>query len=565
MGVAVAVAVDFDLTLEEQCQAIWEATDARHVEMDAIRSTAPLLRLWDGDYKLHHVVQNEDEATFDDPDNDTGPGRLVLDFDTPAAQWIHDMRGRMERGEKRNVHLSVDYCGGRWSGRMADAEVETDERGYSKLIVTFRSDYEELKWYRLWSNPVLPAAIQAPRVFMLGGPAIWVLKTALFLNVLREQTSLWSIPDDPMKLANWTSGLDMSNWTVAIKPTSFLDDLNAGTIWALLFSRWKDWHSASQMILEDAELSVQWRRWFTGDPAPWPGAHLRHGCLVIDIVDKSGVEAGTANGGTLFGGLTRAVRTFTDDFTESIENPLTTLPVVPAYRTPGVLNTDPRVPYVYYTPNSPGVTQASFKQTPATGIQMTTGGHSMPGVNETISAGIQAVGDILGNLFQIGSVGGSVDTMLKPFYEDTILAWIAVKLLERARASGDFRYFEYFIESSGKAYTISSLLAIRAGAFATRTWFSTSVEIQDGAPYLIGDQGKGHFWKGDRIVVAVKGDLNRRMHVDRVSQLTLSWSRGQRPAYAITVGNANGQEDPIARLAARLEHFKAGMQELGAF
>lgn len=562
---ALTAVPDFDLSLEEQCNAIMAVTEAREREMQQVRRRPALKRLWDGDYNLHHIVQNEDEYLVEDPDNDTGPGQLILDFNTPAAQWVHDMWGRMQRGEKRNVHYSVDHCGGRWSGRMVDADVQTDDRGYSKLVVTFKSDYEELKWYRLWSNPVLPAAIQAPRVFMLGGPAIWVLKTALFLNVLREQTSLWSLPDDPMKMSNWSSGLDMSNWTVAIKPTSFMEDLNAGTIWALLFSRWKDWHSASQMILEDAELSVQWRRYFEGDPPPWPGANLRHGCLVIDIVDKSGVEAGTANGGTLFGGLTRAVRSFTDDFTESVEDPTSFLPAVPEYRQPGVLNTDPRVPYVYYPKKSPGVRQASFKTTVATGIQMTTGGHSMPGINETISAGIQAVGDILGNLFQVGSIGGSVDTMLKPFYEDTILAWIAIKLLERARASGDFRYFEYFIESTGKAYTISSLLAIRAGAFATRTWISTSVEIQDAAPYMIGDRGQGHFWKGDRIIVDVPGDWTHRMHVDRVKKLSLSAKRGQHDAYTLSVGNPAGQEDPFTRLAAKLEYFKAGMQELGAF
>ena len=51
-------------------------------------------------------------------------------------------------------------------------------------------------------------------------------------------------------------------------------------------------------------------RYLPGDPLPWPGADLRYGTLVIDIVDKSGVLTGTSHGGTIFSGLQRTVVQF---------------------------------------------------------------------------------------------------------------------------------------------------------------------------------------------------------------------------------------------------------------
>ena len=176
---------------------------------------------------------------------------------------------------------------------------------------------------------------------------------------------------------------------------------------------------------------------------------------------------------------------------------------------------------------------------------------------------IQFIGDVAGNALRIGSIGGSIATMVMPFLEDTILAWISIKLFQRAQMLGDFRYFEYFIESAGKAYTLASLMVIRAGAWATRTWFSAFVDVQDGAPYMVGAHGKGHFGKGDRIVVAKPG--GRRLHVDRVRTVTLSWSRGKHANYGLVVGNDDAQQDPVVRLMARIERIRTALQDLGVF
>lgn len=561
-----APVVDLGLSLEEQCRAIWNATERRDLEMAAERRRAPVIRLWTGaNADLVHIVECEDESTWEDPENDLGTGTLVLDFALPQAQWLNDMYGRIERGEARNVLVSVDYVGTRWSGLLEEVSVDTDELGYTKLTATFKSDFEQLQWKLLWSTPTMPAAFQPIRVFGLGGPAPWVLMTSLLINLWRENASLWTLPDDPMKLENWTQGFDMSTWTVVVKPGSFAEWMNKGVPWGILTSRFKYWHEAAAAMLADGELSLRWRRWFTGDPAPWPGARVRHGALVVWVEDKSGVLSGTSNGGTLFDGLTRTIRSYTEDFVENIEQTITDMPVKSAYRLPGHLSTEPEVPYVYYPPDSPGVRRSSFKQRPAKGVQMVTGGHSMPGINETISAVAQAIFDIVGNQLQIGSLGGSVDAILKPFYEDTVLAWVAVKLLKRAQVSGDFRLFEYFISSAGKAYTIDTLMVIRKGVHDTRTIFSGELEIADAAPYMLGDNGRGHYTRGDRIATRIPGDITERIHVERVSKTLLTTGPDRAASWDVTVGDDRIQQDPLLRLAADIDWAKSELKEAGVF
>lgn len=558
---------DFSLSLAEQCEAIWDATEARHREMDEIRKRPALIRLWDGNRRLQHLIRSDDEFSLDDPDNDTGPGTITLDFELPEAQYLFDMYGRKKRGESINVLVTVDYAGGRWSGLLDKVEIDENEYGYQQCIAHFLSDYEQLKWKQLWSNPVFAAIFQFPRVFLLGGPARWVLLTALQINLWRENSSIWHLPDDPTQLSGWFTGMDQYNWPVRVKPLSFMDDLAAGTPFALLASRWKTWHDVAQMILEDAELSVTWRRWLEGDPPPWPGAQIKHGTLIVGIEDKSGIFEGTANGGSLFDGFTRGIRqTLSDLYEDAItENGGAEPPTIEDYRIPGRLLTNRRAPYVFYSPKSPALRHLSHISSPAKGKQINTGGHSAPGVNEAISAAVQGVFDIIGNALQIGSIGGSVDSILRMFYEDTVLAWISVKLYDRAMNDGDFGLYEYFVDSTGKAYTLSSFMVIRAGIYATRTWFSCAMEVGDGAPYLVGYNGQGHFGKGDRVSTVLRGDRSRTLQMDRVRAVNLSRKRGQRETYTLTIGNNSAQEDPIVKLMARLEKMKADLHDVGVF
>lgn len=422
-----------------------------------------------------------------------------------------------------------------------------------------------MKWYSVWSNPFLPCGFQFPRAFLLAGPVTWILRLSLFLQLWREHNPFLTWPDDPLDVGNWlTMGLDMSDWHMVVKPESFLHAVQSGVVWGVVTSRWQNYHDMAHYLLEDSELSVMCRRYLPGDPLPWAGAHLRYGTLVIDFVDKSGVLTGTSHGGNIFSGLVRTALEFADDFVDSTIDVVSDADTPSDYFTIGKRLTDPAKPYVIFREgDSSPIQTSSWIYSPTKGVQIEVGGHSAPGVNEAISATIQAIGDILGGLAQIGSLGGTIDTLLQPLYEDTILAWQAHKSNQRAANTGWDRLFSYFQEGAGKAFTIASLLVLRAGMWATKTVVSWRVQVSDGAPFMVGDNGIGHFFLDDRVGLVLKGDT--AIHMDRCRRLDLAWGPDAPPEWNISIGDDRIWQDPAQRALGRIERLIGGLHDLGVW
>lgn len=402
----------------------------------------------------------------------------------------------------------------------------------------------------------------------MAGPVDWVLKLVLFVNIFREHFPLLTWPDDPLDLTEWFTGLDTWNWNVVVAPNGFLKSMASGIVWGIVAPRMTNWHDMSHTMLEDAELLVTCTRYLAGDPPPWKGARLRHGQLVVDIVDKSGVFVGTSNGGSIFDGLIRTIVEFADDFIDStvelIVDSSTTVPQ--DYFRFGHKYTDKRMPYVVYLEgeNSP-IQTSQFITSPTKCVQVITGGHSFPGVNEVISASIQAGFDILGSLIFMGGLGGVIDTLVKPLYEDVILAWWVVKSPIRAQHSGWSRYFEYMVDAPGKAYTIASLFVLRAGFWATKNVVSWKVQVNDGLPYMIGDRGLGHFFLEDRVGLVLKGDETNAIHMDRCRKLDLGWDENAPVEWQINIGDDRIWQDPAQRAWGKIEAIVAALRDLGVW
>ena len=125
-------------------EQIWDATRAHRKAEENTRRAEPLVRLWNAEWDLQHLVSNSYSAQFSFISNDTGPGRLEIPADSPAAQWIHDYNGRLERDEGRNVFITVDHCGARWSGILDKYSLEQREDGDVALVADFLHDYEHL-------------------------------------------------------------------------------------------------------------------------------------------------------------------------------------------------------------------------------------------------------------------------------------------------------------------------------------------------------------------------------------------------------------------------------------
>jgi hypothetical protein len=550
----------------------------RRQKRAASRLRRPLVRIWDGDWNLIGRIEDEVSAEFEWKLNETGVGTLELPEDHYVTEWISDFQGPSygfgpfeSAGRKRNVHITVDKDGARWGGRMKSFTVRKGDHK-TTMLITFLHDYEELKYIYCWANPFLPCVFQFPKIFILAGPTRWVLKMFAFLNILRIQGNLWTIPDDPLEPSEWFRAIDMSQWSVVVKPSAFLDDAST---WMLGGTRFKKWHDLASAPLEDAQLMVDCRRWLTGDPPPWDGApELRNGALVIDIIDKSylrNTSSGTGTGGWIWDGILKTLNTFSPNYVEEYVNVVDDPNDPGEYKIPLWLGTAPGAPWVTFREGDiTGIESSEFTHAPATAVQVMTGGHSMPGVNEAISATVQAVGDIITSNIQyqgygIGAQGGAIDAILRPIYSDTILAFMAWKSVLRANAAGWSHYGEIFQTGADKAFTISALMVMRAGFLATEQQTSYKLQVVDGAPYFIGDNGKGHFWLGDRIGATIRGMKKGRIYVDQVYSLALKWDRDTAPNWLIGVGKDKQLERGPERAMRHIQEFAADLQQAGLF
>jgi len=548
---------------------VYEMAQATQQQRQIQRFSRPLVRLWDANWVLRGTAVAEIHADFIWLLNESGTGKLVLPFDNYLAQWA---TASVTHQNPQNVHITVDKNGARWGGRLSKATVLTDNQGIVTVQLDFLHDYEELKHICVWSNPLLPAIFQFPKDFLLAGPSVWVLKTALFLQLFRLETPLWALPDDPTDLQQWFD-LDQSNWPIVVAPSDFLTD---NSLWTVFVSRWKMFHDAAAPTLDFAQLAVVCRRWLTGDPPPWPGAVLRNGCLVIDFVDKSGFYTGTSGGGNAFSGLIYTAEVLINDFLDAQDVILPDPNDPYEFQPTGWIGTLPSAPWVIYRPEKhTGIQSSQFILTPFTDVQMLSGGHSMPGVNEAIAAGIEMAGELLGAAIQatgigilaggtgIGaSLGNIAATVLAPLYTDVVLAWVSFKDPVRAFNAGWSHYYEHFETGADNAYTLDSLIALVAALWATRRFFCHELVVANGSPYIIGDQGQGDFFLGDRVGSTVKGMPPGEIFVDQVSQLELTWDRQTAPDWKITIGTSKETEDPFGKALKMVQTLMGGLADL---
>ncbi len=554
-----------------RCEAIMAATEQAERDEARARRETPIMRLWDSEWHLQHVVFNPLDYEFEWIENDSGTGAFSILAEDELGQWLRDFDGRDLCNEGVNVHITVDYVGARWGGRMEEVGTEATSTGDNIITATFMHDYENVKWVECWPTPFSSAFFQPMKGWILLGPTDWCALTTLMVNLARNEAAVPNFPDDPLDLSAYGGGGGfMSTWQIVPNLQGFVQAMAGGALWSLPIIRMEYWHDAFKIMLEDAELSVQCDRWLTGDDPPWPGANLRNGALVVSIVDKSGRYSGTSKGGTIFDGLFHTVDAMAEDFLGSTSSMMSGQPMPDEYMTIGVKSTNRMFPYVILRPGvTPGVESARFAVSPEKVCRIITGGKSMPGVNEAISALIQGIIDVVGDNiniggYGIGSIGGAIDTLLFPFYSDTILAFTDTISWQRADKLGWSRYMEYFQDGAEQAYTLGSLMAIRTGLWVTRRKYTHQVKILDSCPWMLGDNGVGHYWLSDRVGTTEPGDTSGRIWVDRVKKIGLSASGDDfHPDWSVTIGTDDNNRDPFEEGLERIRSLVAGLHKMG--
>ena len=546
----------------------------------------PTIWFYDGGWVYRGIVRGELGGSVNLIVNETGTIqlRLPIDLDDPRRTWAafwaldEDARGTS------NIHVRIEMMGARICGRMKPKNGVTVVRGEQgdEVRIDFLDDIEELKYVHTAGNPFLPISlIQQPKAWMLYLQADHGILLTLAANLLRLQLT-------NIDLSFFTDLLDPDQWPVnpldmwqqsqiIVKPRKIGDSvaplaLVVGSIRTSIFD-------VAAPILEDAEMQWDLRRWFIGDPEPWPGAGtewIRNGTLFVDIADKSGFRRGTSIGGNLFTGLTRTIASLTSNHVEDSYDLFTGETIdETGYRLPGVLGSLPAHPYVVYRDGDiTGIQTSEFSISPGGAGRITVGGQSMPGVDELISAAIRYGGDVLGDNLNavitavvgtsvsVGSLGAALDAFLNPIYKDSILAHMSVPLLLRVAKQGWGHYLETTSTNVTQAYTAASVMDLRARRRETDPDKEFTLTVANASPWLIGDRGFGHWWHGDRVGGTSKY-LMPRVFVRRNRELTIDWGDGKGVTIAGKFADTRNAKDAIEKLAELTAKAMSGLQEIG--
>lgn len=535
---------------------VFEQVRLHESEMAGAKNEDVLVRLWDGNWNLIEEIGGYYSLSFVFKNMDAGDGSLVLPLDHAVAAQLMDV----ERWPTKSLYVTFDKDGARWSGRVANQRVKVDYAGEQHLELSLIHDYMKLKELLVWANPFLPAEVQFPKAWMLFGPARWVVATTLFANLVRKNRSLWMLPDDPMDFSQW-GDLNMTNWNMAVKPVAFGSDSSLSTV---VSSRFKYFHDCVRDVCLDAQITIDCRRYLPGDPDPIPGKKLRYGCLVFEVMDKSGWNRETSYGGSMLSGLIRSIRRIASDgMSEGLDYvPRVNFP--DEYYQRGFRGSLPSAPWVVlehgqYT----GMESLEVEYTPPGPSQFVTGGSSMPGVNEVIKAGVIGLGGMLGAIFNYSALGSVINAVLEPLYSDVFMAFMAHKHHDRIREQGWDYPFEQWVDGADKAYTLSALSVMRKAKHDTRERVSVKVGMTNGAPYWVGPPGFGDFFIGDRVAVHGMGMPENKLYVEQVDALayTLDSDGG---GWEITVGDPDFKTG-VEYLGDLMERTREGLREMGVW
>lgn len=421
--------------------------------------------------------------------------------------------------ECKNVVIRVDRFGGgwRWTGLLHHWTVETKD-GVDYLTASFNDDMQFLQFLLGPPNPLLPIPIfQAPRDWFQFGPGDWCVSTFILLNLIRKEGNLFEIPDDPLDISQWFpfSLLGFSSWQVHIAPQPFLTD---PSLWTFIGSRMNTVDSVIADTLDDGQLCLDYRRYFTDEGETVNGLlnnDIPNGALVYDVTDRSGWVApgGTFFSGTVLGGLERSVLTFLDGFVEDTLTAVTDNESLypDEYWQAGWLATFATAPTVCMRDSYWNDLQSKVTHSPATAVSVIVGGDN-PTADAILKLIIEAVGNLLGYflLFGFDSLGTIAADIIMPFLVGTILAWLEWKNFGRSQNLGWVHLWEVFQRGGeNNAWSLAALAALRGGFKATEAKTSHTMVI-DESTWLIPGL---HCQIGDR-VSSTAGALQRSAGID---------------------------------------------------
>jgi hypothetical protein len=478
------------------------------------------------------------KASFPFKKNVSAQGVMELRFDHYIAEWLRSIPN--DPNQCKNVIIRIDFFGGklRWTGLLHHHAVKMRD-GVHYMELTFNDDLQFLQFLLGPPNPALPIPVfQFPRVLPILGPAKWACSIMVLVNLIRKEGNLWQLPDDPFDLSQWLSLLptEWAHWQVHIKANPLpLDD---SSLWTVLGTRMNPLDSVLADALEDAQLTIRWRRIFTDEGEATPAGilfvnHVANGALVFEIVDDSGYYSplsGTFLGGTIIDGMVRSVATYVGGFVEDAAMVMTDDETLypDEYFGPGWLATLAAAPWLVIRDNSwTPIETAELTWSPATAVSVVVGGDN-PAADAIARLIIETTGNILGYFLLGGfsSAGTIAADVIMPFLQGTIAAWLEWKNTGRAMGLGWVHLWELYQQGAeNNSWSLSALAALRGGFLASRSETSHTLSLNGNSWIIPG----AHFQIGSRVGSTCRGYENI-IFVNQCEEIIPSWDNSANTA-----------------------------------
>lgn len=475
----------------------------------------------------------------------------------------------------KNIVLVVRYNGGRsqWSGLLHHWDVET-RRGVHYFTTTWNCDMQYLAFMLGPPNPALPLWLfQGPRVLPLFFPAKYAISLLILMNLIRIHGHPWTLPDDPFDIDQYDSLVDWSDWQVRIKCNALpFDD---STLWTLLATRMNTIDSVIADSLEDAQLTIVYRRVFPewGDTVEGliGGDDVASGTLVFEVVDRSGYydAEGTLLTQNMFGGLVRSIVVYAEG---SIEDTISIFDddesITPdEYWHEGFMGTFARRPAVTLRDSPWANFDSKVTWSPATAASVVVGGDN-PTADAIAKLIIETTGNLLGYFLLGGfdSLGDIAAEVIMPFIVGTILAWDEWKNIGRTQELGWAHLPEIYQRGAEQnSWSLTAAVVMRGGFTATKSETSHQISLPNPTWIIPGV----HFDIGDRVAstqfaITTKAGVDI-VFINRLEEMIPGWDHeaGQPFATELKIGQNKAAMSMGERSARLIKKALQTMNDIG--
>jgi len=538
------------LSATEFAQMEHHLFDRRHAYLTR-KIPKPLIRVWDKNHKFLARIEIPESWDCEELAHDDGMSHIeIVGKDN---DWLREIIVFKTRPAE-DLHVTIDPdpekptdFKNRWGGKVDTIE-DVEERGKpTRTTLNVVSNRKHLEHIYLAAMPLLPEAVQIPKMFLWGGSCVTACATATIINLARIYTlNGWSpIPRRVFSPQTWLENISPLNWPVQVMPVNPVFDQSR---WVTFGARWKDAKTILTPVMKDAGVICHAYTWLPGDPAPYTvfGPDLAEklkptrACVILSFEDQSGVGGPT---GTAIDGLLNLFAATADDLiTESLINVDSDGDGVTDPFIRKILGVAPkRPPFVYRDVGYGGAEKRTMVIHKSRALRILTGGKSPQWVNMAITFairyGISQLANVILGTQATGTEG--LDNLYQGQLDDTLLAFIAFVDPRRTEDVGPYGFNEYFEVGSGSAFTISSVMTLREGWWKTRPYTSFKFDVGDGSPYVLGEDV--------RLGTRCSAERRHVLYTDQIMAVKRGGTRKGSNRPTLSFGDDSREEDPLAQ------------------